>query len=82
MLEAVAGRDVIPSDTDTVADMLELFAERVRSGEITPNRALLVVMHHDVDAYTATTAYVGRATEMFALLEIARVEMLQDVGQM
>lgn len=78
-ISVVAGRDVIKSDREEVADFLRRTLARVESGELQPNRAMIVLVDADVSSFSMTTLYWGRAVEVLGYIALAEDSLKQDI---
>jgi hypothetical protein len=80
-LKLAGGNDIaMKSDRDEVLDLLKRQVAKIESGEINPNRALIMLTEHDVDSFYQNLTYHGRVTEILGLLVIVQQSLLQETG--
>lgn len=68
------------SDKDEVIKMLEDALEYVKSGNFPANKAVIILCNHDVDSFDQKTMHFGRALECLGLVEVAKMEFMQEMG--
>lgn len=79
-LKAVAGRSIdMKTEREEVLDHFLEVVEKVKSGEIGMNRFLFFAVDAEVDSFTHSCHYHGRATEVLGLLQIAHEGLLRDI---
>lgn len=61
---------------ERVLALLESAKEKILSGDISPNHAIVVLCQNDIDTLRPVTLCEGRSMEILGLLEIAKNDFL------